>query len=82
MIRSDVTEFRVFIIVGWSLNRNRFVVRPLQRFFCLLGCRSFRFIPSIPPFLGALVYFGLAEKNSVGSIFECIFTLTEGYNFF
>ncbi len=49
------------------------VGRPLRRFFLLLGHGSFHFVPCIPPFLGALVYFLLArfhQKTTLAESFE------------
>jgi hypothetical protein len=40
------------------------VVRPLRWFFCFLGCGSFHFVPRIPPFLGALVFFMIGRVSS------------------
>ncbi len=41
-------------------------VRPLRWFFCFLGCGSFHFVPRIPPFLGALVFFMIGKVSSFG----------------
>jgi len=39
------------------MDQEHIVIRPLRWFFCFLGCGSFHFVPCIPPFLGALVFF-------------------------
>ncbi len=46
-----------------------FVVHLPRWFFCLLGCGSFHFVPRIPPFWGALVYWPLAGFHHFSPFF-------------